>query len=56
MKRRYCRLNFTPIVFDVEGPMLTGSYTNQAIKVDNVTVDEYDNGFGTDPFKDITFD
>lgn len=40
----------------VEGAILDGSYTNKALKVQNVTVEEYDNGFGPDPFKEITFD
>ncbi len=44
----------------MEGPILDGSYTNKAIKVEQVTVDDFDNGFDStiapDGFQDITFD
>ncbi|MCQ2118684.1 MAG: hypothetical protein MJY84_02040 [Bacteroidales bacterium] len=48
---------------DVEagGVILEGSYTNKAIKVNQVTVDEFDPGFvdgsgNVIPFQDISFE
>ncbi len=65
MSKRYERIVLTPLDFRLEGQVLDGSYTNQAIKVQTVTVDDFDNGFlvpdgsggftGPD-FQDITFD
>ena len=61
MKRFYEKLSLAPFSFEMEGPVLDGSYTNKAMKVEQVTVDEFDNGFdptGTNPnaFQEITFD
>lgn len=60
MKRYYEKLSLTPFSFDMEGPVLEGSYTNKAVKVNSVTVDDFDQGFddtiAPDGFQDITFD
>ncbi len=60
MSKSYERIVLTPLDFRLEGSLLDGSYTNQAIKVNTVTVDDFDNGFDStiapDGFMDITFD
>ena len=60
MVKYYDGVVFTPMDFRLEGSLLDGSYTNKAIKVEQVTVDDFDNGFDStiapDGFQDITFD
>lgn len=58
MKRFYEKLSLAPFSFEMEGPVLDGSYTNKAMKVEQVTVENYQPGFDSDPgnFKEISFD
>lgn len=57
MKKSYQSPTVTVKVLETSGAILTGSVTSCAIKVQNVTVEEYSAGFneaGND-FKDISF-
>ncbi|MCQ2118620.1 MAG: hypothetical protein MJY84_01715 [Bacteroidales bacterium] len=61
MKKNYQKLLISPVCFDMEGPVLEGSFTNKAIKVNTVSVDPFDPGFvdgsGNEiPFQDISFE
>lgn len=60
MGKSYEGLSLVPLGFRLEGRVLNGSYTNQAIKVQTVTVDDFDNGFDStiapDGFQDISFE
>lgn len=58
MKKTYTKLSISPVAVEMDSTILTGSVTTMKIKVQNVTVDEYDNGFATETngFKEIGFD
>ena len=65
MKQSYEKLLLIPLPVEQDGAILTGSYTKKPIKVDEVVVEDYTNGFlesdGTGSFsgpefKDISFE
>lgn len=59
-RRVYQRMDFSPVSVDLSGTILTGSLTSVPIKINEVTVEDFENGFDAtaypDGFKDITFD
>lgn len=58
-KRTYERMEVTPIQLETSGTLLAASKTATPIKVQNVTVEDFDQGFGTtasDDFKEVSFD
>ena len=58
MKRSYSKPWIDPVYITTEGVILNGSTTNKSLKVANVTVEEYVNGFDSEPdgFKELNFD
>ena len=60
VKRPYEPLSVSPLQVESSQPLLVGSKTAKPIKVATVTVEEFDNGFGTTPgvddFQDVSFD
>lgn len=58
MKRSYSKPWIDPVNITTEGVILNGSTTNKSLKVDKVTVEEYENGFDSEPggFKELNFD
>ena len=58
-KRIYERMEVTPIQLETSGTLLAGSKTATAIKVQDVTVEDFHQGFGTTggtDFKEVSFD
>ncbi len=59
MKRNYEKLSVSVVEFQSDCPILAGSKTSVPIKVNQVTVEEYQQGFGVpggDDFQTISFD
>ena len=63
MKKNYVGLVMTPAGLELSGTVLTGSLTKVKIDIDNVSVEDYKSGFGTETdiaagrdFKEISFD
>lgn len=59
MRRAYQRMTISNVAVEFSGAVLTGSVTSVSIKVDEVTVEDFEQGFGTtasDDFKEIVFD
>lgn len=58
MRRNYEKLTLFSLGIKAEGPVLDGSVTEKPLTVNRVTVEDYDNGFGsgTNNFEEITFD
>ena len=61
MRYSYVKPDFSFLELEMESAVLDGSYTNKAIKVATVEVEDYAPGFvdgsGNEiPFQDITFD
>lgn len=56
MKRHYTHISLTELKLEQESPILAGSLTAVPVKVKNVRVHDYDNGFGDNPFADVSFD
>ncbi len=60
MKIVYKKMEIDCMAVRLESGILTGSLTNQSIKVNTVTVDEYDAGFDIglehNDFQDLSFD
>ncbi len=56
MSKPYKRMALALLDISLEGQILTGSYTKSPIKLNEVTVDDFDNGFGDEPFKDISLE
>ena len=59
MKKNYEKLSVSVVEFRSDSPILAGSKTSVPIKVNQVTVEEYHQGFGTpggDDFQTISFD
>ncbi len=57
MKWNYKKPEATPVRVDLESPVLDGSVTAKAIKVNNVTVEDFSDGFASQGgFEEITFE
>ena len=59
MKKIYVKMIAEPLEFEPEVAILAGSKTLTGIQVNDVTVEAYQQGFGTDltnDFQDVSFD
>ena len=59
MKKFYEKANTGPVTLELESVLLTGSVTVSTMQVQNVTVEQYNQGFGTDStddFQNVSFD
>lgn len=59
MKRTYHKMTAVPFDFELESAILAGSQTLTCIKVQDVVVEAYTQGFGTDEtddFQNVSFD
>ena len=62
MKRAYVKMVMTPSGVELRNHVMAGSVTAKAIKVNEVTVEDYHTGFGastpdpSDDFQEINFD
>lgn len=59
MKKFYEKANTGPVTFELESVLLTGSVTVSTMQVQNVAVEQYNQGFGTDStddFQNVSFD
>lgn len=56
MKERYSKPEMAPVDFLVESALLKGSVTDKPILVQDVTVEDFKNGFGTSGFEELNFD
>lgn len=59
MKKRYVKMESVTVGLDPENGILSGSRTLTVIDVENVEVESFEQGFGTDStndFQDVNFD
>lgn len=56
MKSFYVQPSVTVTELDLESCILDGSLTSKPIMVQDVTVEDYVNGFGANAFEEINFD
>lgn len=55
-KSNYTAMVITRLGFELENVVLKGSDTTVPMTVNQVEVDPYDNGFGTNEFQNLSFD
>lgn len=59
VRKPYIRMEFNAVETECAGTILNSSVTSVSIKINEVEVEEFEQGFGTTPnddFKEISFD